>query len=108
MLWDEYLHYVQHTYNQALHSSTGISPFETCFGYLPKSPMDFLFGEEAQEDEHGNVNKRIKFIQRIDKIHEAVEDQLEISQAKYKMCHDKHEVDHHFHVGDNVWFYINK
>ena len=37
-----------------MHSSTGRSPFETCFGYLPKSPMDFMFGEESQEDGHGD------------------------------------------------------
>lgn len=44
-LWDESLHYVQHACNQALHSSTSRSPFETCYGYMPKSPMDFIFGE---------------------------------------------------------------
>jgi hypothetical protein len=95
-LWDESLHYVQHAYNRALHSSTNRSPFETCFGYLPKSPMDFMFGEEDKEDGHDDANKAIKFIQRIQKIHEAVQDQLEKSQAKYKMRHDKHRVDHHF------------
>ena len=41
-LWDESLHSVQHAYNRALHSSTGRSPLVTCFGYLPKSPMDFM------------------------------------------------------------------
>ena len=44
-----------------------------------------------------------KFIQRIQNIHEAVKDQLEKIQAKYKMCHDKHRVDHYFQVGDQVW-----
>ena len=31
-----------------------------------------------------------------------MQDQLEKSQAKYKMCHDKHR------VSDQVWFYISK
>jgi hypothetical protein len=34
--------------------------------------------------------------------------QLEKSQAKYKARHDKHRVDHHFQVGDQVWLYISK
>lgn len=40
-LWDESLHYVQHAYNQALHSFTSKSPFQTCFGHLPKSPIAY-------------------------------------------------------------------
>jgi hypothetical protein len=30
-LWDEHLHYVQHAYNRAKHSSMQTFPFETCF-----------------------------------------------------------------------------
>jgi hypothetical protein len=37
-----------------------------------------------------------------------VQEQLENSQAKYKMRHDKHRVDHSFQVGDEFWLYINK
>jgi hypothetical protein len=33
---------------------------------------------------------------------------LEKSQAKYKARHDKHQVDHHFQVGHQVWLYISK
>jgi hypothetical protein len=34
---------------------------------------------------------------------------LEKNQAKYKARHDKHQVDHQFKVGDQVWLqYINK
>ena len=33
---------------------------------------------------------------------------MEKSQAKYKMRHDKHQMDHHFNVGDQICLYINK
>jgi hypothetical protein len=46
-LWDEQLHYVQHAYNCAMHSSTQRNPFEVCLGYFPKSPMEFFL--EKQE-----------------------------------------------------------
>lgn len=42
-LWDEQLHYIHHAYNRAKHSSTLTSLFEACFGYLPKSPLNFIF-----------------------------------------------------------------
>ena len=41
-------------------------------------------------------------------MHEVVQENLEKSQAKYKIRHDKHQVDHHFKVSDQVWLYINK
>jgi hypothetical protein len=50
-LWDEQIPYVQHVYNRYLHSSTQISPFETCFGYLPKVPLDLMYGRDDDVNE---------------------------------------------------------
>jgi hypothetical protein len=33
-----------------MYSSTLKTPFEVCFGYFPKSPMEFDFGEVGKED----------------------------------------------------------
>jgi hypothetical protein len=107
-LWDEHLCYVQHAYNRAKHSSTQRSPFETCFGFIPKSPLDFVFGKDIAVDGHSDVDKATKFIEQIQEIHQAVQEQLERSQAKYKARHDKHRVEHSFQVGDQVWLYISK
>jgi hypothetical protein len=38
--WDEILPYVQHSYNRALHSSNGHSPFQVGLGFQPLGPMD--------------------------------------------------------------------
>jgi hypothetical protein len=38
--WDESLPYVQHSYNRALHSSTGNNPFQVGLGFQPLGPMD--------------------------------------------------------------------
>ena len=73
-LWDESFHYVQHYYNQALHSSIRKYHFETWYGYLPKSPMDFGFGQEVKEDGHNDVDKANKFIQQIWRVHEVVQE----------------------------------
>ena len=37
-----------------------------------------------------------------------MKEQLESIQSKYKERHDKHWIDHHFHIGDRVWIHINK
>jgi hypothetical protein len=107
-LWDEHLHYIQHAYNRAKHSSTQTSPFEACFGYLPKSPLDFIFGKDIAIDGQYDIDRAEKFIEQIQSIHQMVQEQLEKSQAKYKTRHDKHRVDHSFQVGDEVWLYISK
>jgi hypothetical protein len=107
-LWDEQIPYVQHAYNRALHSSTQSSPFETCFGYLPKVPLDLMYGRDVDVNEERTEDRARKFIQRIQQIHQAVREQLEKSQAQYKARHDKHRVDHQFQVGDRVWLHISK
>lgn len=107
-LLDEHLCYVQHAYNHATHSSTQRSPFETCFGFIPKSHLDFVFGKYIVVDGHSGVDKATKFIEQIQEIHQAVQEQLERRQAKYKARHGKHRVVHSFQVGDQVWLYISK
>jgi hypothetical protein len=38
--WDESLPYFHHSYNRALHSSTGHNPFQVGLGFQPLGPMD--------------------------------------------------------------------
>jgi hypothetical protein len=38
--WDESLPYVHHSYNQALHRSTGHNPLQVGLGFQPLGPMD--------------------------------------------------------------------
>ena len=46
-IWDENMIYIQHSYNISIHIYTGNSPFETCFGYFPPSPLDDLYGKQG-------------------------------------------------------------
>ena len=107
-LWDEHLCYVKHAYNSAKHSSTQRSPFETCFVFTPRSPSDFFFRKDTMVEGHNDVGKETRFIEQIQEIHQAVQEQLEKIQAKYKARHDKHQMEHSFQVGDDVWMYISK
>jgi hypothetical protein len=75
-LWDEHLHYIQHAYNRANHSSTQTSPFEACFGYLPKYPLDFIFGKDIAIDGQYDIDRVENFIEQIQLIHQMVQEQL--------------------------------
>eukprot|EP00253_Pinus_taeda_P021915 PITA_21915 len=97
-LWDEQLHYIQHAYNSAKQSSTLTSPFEACLGYFPKSPLDFIFEKYVVVDGHSDIERENKSIEQIQLIHQTIQEQLEKSQGKYKARHDKHRVDHQFHL----------
>ena len=72
-LWDEQLHYIQHAYNWEKHSSTQTSPFEACFGYFPKLPLDLIFGKDDAIDGHSDIDKARKFIEKIWVIHQQVQ-----------------------------------
>jgi len=61
-LWVENFPYVQHAYNRASNSSTQISPFETCLGYLPIDPLDMVFGKEEDGNGRYDRDKAKKFI----------------------------------------------
>jgi hypothetical protein len=106
-LWDEHIPYVQHAYNRALHFSTQCSPFETCFGYLPKVPLDLMYGRDVDSIEERKEDRACKFIQRIQQVYQEVREQLEKIEAQYKPWHEKHRVDHQFQVGDQVWLHIS-
>jgi len=58
-LLNEYLHYIQYTYNFSNHSSTQVSPFEACLGYLSKYLLDFIFGKDIAVNGHSDVEKSI-------------------------------------------------
>ena len=70
--WDESLPYVQHSYNRALHSSIGHSPFQVGLGFQPLCPIDVAIPFVATQLDSGYVqseadkaNNFIEFIQHI-------------------------------------------
>jgi hypothetical protein len=70
--------------------------------------MELFFGEEGKVDGQDDTYKAKRFIQNIQQVHQAIQEQFEKSQAKYKENRDKNQVDHQFEVGDQVWLHINK
>ena len=63
---DESLPYVQHSYNRALHSSIGHSPFQVGLGFQPLCPIDvampFVAAQANSSHVQSEVEKSNKFI----------------------------------------------
>jgi hypothetical protein len=70
--WDEILPYVQHSYNQALHSSTIHSPFQVGLGFQPLGPIDVSLPLAVTSTESyptpTEADKATQFIERIQHI----------------------------------------
>jgi hypothetical protein len=56
-LRDEHIPYVQHAYNQSLHSSTQCSPFKTRFGNFLKFSLDLMYGRNVDSNEEINEDR---------------------------------------------------
>jgi hypothetical protein len=55
-----------------------------------------------------DADNATRFIERIQHIHQQIQDILQKSNAKYKQRHDQHRVPHKFQVGDKVWLKLQK
>ena len=53
--------------------------FEICLGFLPQSSLYFSFGVESEENGKDDAKKENNFIQRIQHIHNVVQEQLDKS-----------------------------
>jgi hypothetical protein len=69
---DEHIHYFQHAYNRVKCSLIQTPPFEACFGYLPKYPLDFIFGKYVAIDGHFEIDREKKFIEKSHLVHQMV------------------------------------
>jgi hypothetical protein len=111
-IWDESLPYVQHNYNRALHSSTSHNPFQVGLGFQPLGPIDVSLPLAVTSTNSSpaptEADKATRFIERIQHIHQQVQDILQKSNDKYKQRHDQHRVPHKFQVGDKVWLHLQK
>jgi hypothetical protein len=72
--WDESLPYVQHSYNRALHSSTGHNPFQVGLGFQPLGPMDVALPLATTSTDSSpappEADKATRFIEWIQHIHQ--------------------------------------
>ena len=78
--------YKQHSYNRLVHTSIGKSPFKTCFGYFPSSPLDIAYGKQEVMEDH--TKYALKGNKKVKKIYLQAQETLNKSHEKYNTTPD--------------------
>ena len=98
--WERFLPLVLYAYRTAVHSSTGVSPFELMFGRQPQ---------------HTNIATPVAFDSRSYQAHlqaklaefrDLVESNMTQAANRQKVTYDHHSTSRTFKKGDTVWLSI--
>lgn len=97
--WDKQLEVAQRNLNTAVNKTTGKTPFEALYGYIP-SYGDGASRELIVDNESYNPPNKVR---------EQVRQVVEAEQKKYKNRHDKHKLPGpKYELGDVVYMKVNK
>jgi hypothetical protein len=81
-------------------------------GFQPLGPIDVALPLATTQTDSSHdqfaLDKATRFIERIQHIHQQVQEILQKSNAKYKKHHNQHWVPHQFQVGDKVRLHLQK
>ncbi|PNX84282.1 hypothetical protein L195_g040340 [Trifolium pratense] len=94
--WGQFLHWAEWHYNTAIHTSTGMSPFQVVYGRAPPTLADYIPGSTNLQAVEANEMERTEVLQMLKK-------KLLKAQATMKENADQKRTQHSFKVGDKVF-----
>ena len=102
--WDKLLPYVLFAYREVSQASTGFSPFELLYGRPVRGPLDILLEtwEELTNGSESIVSYVLTMRDRLAKMSELVQENLERAQATQKKWYDRTARAREFTPGDKV------
>ncbi|KHN29903.1 Retrotransposable element Tf2 155 kDa protein type 2, partial [Glycine soja] len=95
--WFSFLSLAEWSYNTAVHSATGVSPFEATFGKPPPSLPSYLAGDSSIEPVDSILTFRTH-------LHTVLQRRLAKAQAAMKKHTDSHRRDIQFNIRD--WVFV--
>ncbi|GBG81457.1 hypothetical protein CBR_g32448 [Chara braunii] len=97
--WDEKLPLIASLYNNAVPSSTGVSPNQLHLGWKPRSSLDFLLPENQSSATPGTLEYGVQY----EKLLQQVVEHIRKPQQAMIASENKHRRQSSFHVGERVW-----
>uniref|UniRef100_A0A151UEG5 Transposon Ty3-I Gag-Pol polyprotein n=1 Tax=Cajanus cajan TaxID=3821 RepID=A0A151UEG5_CAJCA len=103
--WDEYLPYIEFSYNRVVHKTTKISPFEVVYGFNPLTPLDLIPLPDSSHYFHKEGVSRDEFVK---KLHEKVKTHIQQQNERTALKRSKGKKNLIFEEGDWVWLHLRK
>jgi hypothetical protein len=94
--WGEFLHWAEWHYNTAVHTSTGLSPFQVVYGREPPTLADYIPGSTTIQAVEATVQERTEML-------EVLKRKLLKAQETMKLLADRNRIPHKFKEGDLVF-----
>jgi hypothetical protein len=92
-LWGRFLQWAEWNYNTAVHSSTGLPPFQVVYGKPPPTIADYVTGSSLNEDVDMELTTRDVLLSKL-------RSKLLKAQTAMKFYADKHRMSHPFKISD--------
>ena len=98
--WDQHLADAEFAYNNSEHASSGQTPFQTAYGYHPRTPVDLYNPVEAEDTPAAE-----QFLHTILRNHAAAKAALEQANQRSKEAYDRHRARTPFRKGE--WAFLD-
>ncbi|GBG67984.1 hypothetical protein CBR_g1103 [Chara braunii] len=97
--WDEQLPLITSLYNNAIHSSIGVSPNQLHLRWKPRSTLDFLLPENRPVATPGTLEYGVQY----EKLLQEVVEHMKKAQQAMIAYDNQHRRQSTFQVGERVW-----
>ena len=97
--WEHFLPLVLYAFRIAVHSSTGISPFELTFRHSPQKFVLHPITANDPSSYHGQLQSKLA------QLRDFVETNIAEKAHHQKISYDNHVKMHSFQVGNSVWLF---
>ncbi|GBG63036.1 hypothetical protein CBR_g34735 [Chara braunii] len=97
--WDEKLPLIASLYNNAVHSTTGVSPNQLHLGWKPRSALDFLLPKNRPAATPGTIEFGVQY----EKLLQQTVEHIKKSQEAMIASENKRRRQSTFQVGEHVW-----
>ena len=103
--WDLHLDPLMLAFRSAVHSTTGVSPFEMMMGRNPRLPGDLLYGiaPETPQNYLPATEYAQRLQDRLETVHEWARHNINLGSNRQKQGHDHRLHEQSYQVGAPVW-----